>query len=86
MLALMVIGLAALARLIGDRLGVWRQAPMSPLRRLAIGSATLELASLTPVLGWFILLPLCALAGLGAVVMAIFQRKAIAPSTWAPTA
>lgn len=76
LLALTVIGLAVVGRLVGERLAAWRETPTSPLARLVLGSASLELALLMPVLGWFVLLPLASLAGLGAVVLALFQHKA----------
>ena len=77
LLALTAIGLAVVGRLVGERLAAWREAPTSPLTRLVLGSASLELALLLPVVGWFVLLPLASLVGLGAVVLALFQRKTV---------
>jgi len=75
LLALTGAGLAVVGRLVGERLAVWRESPTSPLTRLAAGTVILEMALFVPVVGWFVLLPLASLAGLGAVVLALVQRK-----------
>ena len=81
MLVLTVIGLAVVGRLVGEQLAAWRDTPTSPLMRMVAGMATLELALFVPVVGWFVLLPLTALAGLGAVVIGLLSRqKANRPS------
>lgn len=74
--SLTVVGLAALGRLVGERLTAWRDESTSPLTRLVAGNILLALALFSPFIGWFVLLPLASLAGLGAVVMALFQRQA----------
>jgi hypothetical protein len=77
LLALTTIGLAVVGRLVGDRLADWRDGPTSPLVRTVAGTAVLELALLVPVLGWFVLLPLTCVVGLGAVVMGLIWRSPI---------
>jgi hypothetical protein len=82
LLALTVIGLAVVGHLVGEQLSAWRGTPTSPLIRIVTGVATLELALFVPVVGWFILLPLTAFAGLGAVVIGLrSNRKADAPTS-----
>ena len=82
LLVLTVIGPAAVGRLIGEQLAALRDTPTSPLMRMVAGMATLELALFVPVVGWFVLLPLTALAGLGAVVSGMLSRqKANRPSS-----
>lgn len=74
--SLIVIGLAAVGRLVGERLAAWREKPTSPLARLVAGNVLLILALFAPLIGWFVLLPLTALAALGAVALALLQRPA----------
>jgi hypothetical protein len=85
LLALTTIGLAVVGRLVGDRLADWRDGSTSPLVRIVAGTAVLELAIFVPVIGWFVLLPLTSVAGLGAVVMALIWRSPVAgPSASQP--
>ena len=42
---------------------------------IAGGGAVLTLACFVPFVGWFFLFPLLAIAGLGASVLAVFQRR-----------
>ena len=61
----LAFGLVGMVQLIGVRL-----APAgSPLRRTVLGAVALVLASLTPFVGWFGLLPYVALRGLGGFVV-----------------
>ncbi|RME90041.1 MAG: hypothetical protein D6770_03285 [Anaerolineae bacterium] len=68
--ALTVLGLAALANLLGERMG-YEAAPQSTLR----GSLLLLLAALTPYVGWFIFAPLTLFASLGAAIRAVYPRR-----------
>ncbi len=69
------IGLTGLAALTGDKLSVLRDQPMSPLKRLVWGAIALELASLFPLVGWFILAPALQMISFGAAVLAWWNRK-----------
>lgn len=80
-LAAIALGLAATARIIGERL---RPGSGDPLRQFLAGAGTLALASSAPLVGWFVILPLAALIGFGALLIAVVQRRA-APSA-APAA
>ncbi len=67
----MAVGLAAIAQLLGERL---RPHDPSAVRRLLVGAATLELAALVPLVGWFAVPALAGLLGYGALVIALVQR------------
>ncbi|MGN6561644.1 MAG: hypothetical protein ACTHMU_03195 [Thermomicrobiales bacterium] len=83
-LALIGVGGTALARLLGDRL---RPASHDPLRRLLAGAVALELALLTPVVGWFLLTPIVCCVGGGAVIIALVRRQpTVAPPAAPPPA
>ena len=79
-LAAVALGRAAAARLLGERM---RPATADPLRQMLAGAGTLTLAASTPLVGWFVVLPLAALLGFGALLIAVVQRRA-APATAPP--
>jgi hypothetical protein len=70
----LLLGVSAVAALAGARLAAAR----GPIAQLVIGSASLVLGSLTPLVGWFLFFPYIALLGLGGVVIGLFGR---APAT-----
>jgi hypothetical protein len=72
LLSFVAIGLAAIAQLVGERL---RPQDPSAVRRLLAGAATLELAALVPLVGWFAVPALAGLLGYGALVIALVQRR-----------
>lgn len=72
-----IINLAVVGRLVGEWLAAWRDAPTSSLMRLVAGMAMLELALFVPVVGWSVLLPLTALAGLGVAVIGLRSRQKV---------
>jgi hypothetical protein len=72
LLSFVALGLAAVAQLVGERL--WPDDP-SAVRRLLAGAATLELAALVPLVGWFAVTALAGLLGYGAVVIALVRRR-----------
>jgi hypothetical protein len=72
LLSFVAPGLAAVARLVGERL---RPDDPSAVRRLLVGAATLELAALVPLVGWFAVTALVGLLGYGAVVIALVRRR-----------
>jgi hypothetical protein len=65
------LGLAGMAMIMGERLASER----SEVQQIAAGSVLLILSSLTPFLGWFLLLPYLCFRGVGGLVLGIFQRK-----------
>jgi hypothetical protein len=73
LLAFVAAGLAAAARIVGERL---RPNATDPLRQFLAGAGTLSLASSVPLVGWFVVLPCAALIGFGALLIAIVQRRA----------
>jgi hypothetical protein len=66
-----LIGLAGLASLLGERMVPAR----SPWIQVATGGITATLACLTPIVGWFGFFPFLACAGLGAFVLGWFRRN-----------
>ncbi|KAF0107426.1 MAG: hypothetical protein FD146_1904 [Anaerolineaceae bacterium] len=64
-------GLAALASLLGERIGEAK----SPFRRDLRGGLLLSLAGLTPYIGWYLFTPVVLCMALGASILALFQRK-----------
>jgi hypothetical protein len=64
------LGLPSLAQLLGQRLWPERR----PFTRHAYAAALLILASLTPFVGWFLLLPLLLTCALGLCVMVVVGR------------
>jgi MFS family permease len=67
------LGLAAMALLMGEQI-----VPQRPeIQQIAAGSGLLILSSLTPYLGWFLLLPYLFCRGVGGLFLAIFRRKAL---------
>jgi hypothetical protein len=76
-LSLVMVGLTAIAGLIGERV---RPADTSCLRRLVAGILLLEFAMLTPVVGWFVAPILAGLSGGGAAIMALVWRRGPAPA------
>ena len=71
LLAFIVCGIAAIALGLGQRL----RAEASATRQIVYGIVTLELAALLPLVGWIIVPLASGLTGLGAVILALFQRK-----------
>lgn len=65
------VGLTALARVAGARL----LPTANGFQQVAAGAALLTVASLLPVVGWFILLPYLLFVGLGASIMSLFSGR-----------
>lgn len=72
LLLYIALGLAAVADLLADRLGLHE---LPPLRRRILGALALQLAALTPIVGWVMVPTLAGLTGYGAIVIAIVQRR-----------
>lgn len=69
--AFALLGLAGLARLVGERSGETKSAFRCDLR----GGVILALAGLTPLAGWYLFTPLVLAASLGAAILAILRKK-----------
>lgn len=70
LIAGLLLGMACISALVGERLSPERGA----VSQAVIGAASLVLASLTPFLGWFLFFPYAALVGLGGLVIGLFSR------------
>jgi len=70
LVAAMLLGLTGLALLLGQRL--WPDKP--PVSRHSYAAFLLLLASLAPLVGWFVLLPILLIVALGACVMVLIGR------------
>jgi hypothetical protein len=64
------LGLTGMATVIGERI----TPTQSPWRRTLWGALLLGLSCAVPLLGWFLLLPAAAWAGMGAFIIVIFQK------------
>lgn len=68
-----VIGLSALTKLLGERIGP----EGTPFRQHLRGGTLLALAELTPYIGWFMLAPLAIITGFGAALQAVFRKRPV---------
>jgi len=85
MLVVGAIGFSGLAGLVAQRLTKLEPA-LSPYGALSRGALFCVLATLVPILGWFVVGPLMGFASIGAGIEAIFVRApAVAPSQPANT-
>jgi hypothetical protein len=69
--AFTLIGLVALANLLGTRIG----SEASPFLTIMRGGGLLLLAGLAPYVGWFLFTPLATWAGLGAALSALVRKR-----------
>jgi hypothetical protein len=72
LLSISAIGLAALAKSLGQRIGKTN----SSLNPILIGTILLVMSGLAPILGWYIFAPIALSIGFGANIQVIFQHKA----------
>lgn len=77
LLGLALVGTAGLATHIGARLGAPTDAGRDWVQTVR-GGVVLELSCLVPILGWFVLLPIALVGGLGASVLGM--RRSDAPT------
>ena len=68
------IGIAGMARVCGERLAELDHRDPAPLFKLLSGGAVLTLSFAFPLVGWFILIPLATVIGLGAATLSLFTR------------
>ncbi|MGC8783890.1 MAG: hypothetical protein ACP5RN_05840, partial [Armatimonadota bacterium] len=86
MLVAAAIGFSGIATLVAHRLAALEPA-LTPYSALSRGALFCVLATLVPILGWFVVGPLMTFASIGAGVEALFTRShAVAPSQPANTA
>lgn len=76
---LTLLGLLALADLLGSRIG----GPATQFNNMLRGGGLLLLAALAPYLGWFLFAPLASWTGLGASIQALVLRRKPAPESQA---
>ena len=74
LISLGILGAAGLSRLIGSRLHTPGD-EAQPWRRVLRGGVILAITFLFPFVGWFLVLPLTLISGLGAAVMSMWQRR-----------
>lgn len=74
-LTFLALGASVNALWVGERL---RPDDASPTRQVIAGIVTVELAEMFPFVGWIVVPLLCVSTGLGAVILALFQRKKVA--------
>ncbi|MBI5959738.1 MAG: hypothetical protein HY866_13435 [Chloroflexi bacterium] len=76
-------GLAAVARLVGSRLYSASFQPDQPITEIALGAGIVSLAVAFPLLGWLLVLPFGAVAGVGATLLTRFSRRRSEPARYA---
>jgi len=75
-----LLGAAAVSEYLGGRVLADASSAWSGAGQTAVGWLVWAGASLAPVLGWFVILPFLALAGVGAVIRPLCQRRPAAPA------
>lgn len=68
-------GLAAVARMLGGRLGYLSDREPSIMTEAIVGTFVLSFAIAFPLIGWFVILPLSMAVGVGATIIA--RREAV---------
>jgi hypothetical protein len=77
MLAASVIGGAAFSRILAERIKT-KQRNESEISALIGGALATTVATLLPVIGWFMFLPLVGFIGIGAGALALVSRRRVA--------
>lgn len=72
-----LLGLCASSEGLGRRLSMLSGRDGGRVTQLVGGWAALGLASLVPIVGWFVVLPYAVISGLGATVLGFFHRDEI---------
>ncbi len=80
-----IVGGAALAGMLGDRIAP-KMRTESPMLALVGGALCNSLAMLLPVIGWFVFLPLAGMVSIGAGMLGIFSRREVGAPAPAPHA
>ena len=74
--SLAVLGASGLSRLLGIRLNS-PQDSQQPWKRVYRGSTVLSITFLFPLIGWFLILPLTLLSGLGVALLSLKRSKQV---------
>jgi hypothetical protein len=69
-----ILALASCSEVLGRKLAILSGRDGSRISHLLQGWIALSLASMVPVLGWFIIFPYALVAGLGSLVLGFFSR------------
>lgn len=80
LLSLAILGSAGLASLIGHRLNSPQDA-QQPWKRVYRGGVVLAITFIFPMLGWFLVLPVTLLSGIGAALISLkgSKKQTVAP-------
>ncbi len=73
-LAVAAVGAVGLTSQMAQRLSERSQAGLSPAAAFLRAAVALELAAAFPIIGWFLLIPLCLILCLGAAGLALLRR------------
>ena len=73
-----IFGLASVATILGERVLALRKRESSPFAHTSVGTLLLAVLGALPFLGWFLIAPVAALLGLGAVVLSAKRRISLA--------
>lgn len=78
LISLGILGSAGLSSMIGTRLHTPND-ERQPWRRVLRGGVVLAITFLFPLVGWFLVMPLTLVSGLGAAVISMWQRRSSGP-------
>lgn len=73
-LVAVIFGLATVASIIGERVLALRDRESSPFAQTSVGTLFLAAIGAVPFLGWFLIAPVAALLGLGAVLISAMRK------------
>ncbi|MFQ5873245.1 MAG: hypothetical protein ACE5JL_05535 [Dehalococcoidia bacterium] len=79
-LVVILFGLSTVASVLGERVLGLRNHESSPFAQTVVGTFILAAMGAIPVLGWFLIAPVAALLGLGAVVISTMRRGVSGPT------
>ncbi len=79
LLTWLFIGLAAVARMLGARLGYFAHRESSVMAEVFIGTFVLSFTIVFPFVGWLVILPISMAIGIGATIIA--RRESVYDST-----
>lgn len=73
-LVAVLFGLVPVASTVGERVLALRSRESSPFAQTSVGALFLAIMGSLPFLGWFLIAPVAALLGLGAIVISVARR------------
>ena len=71
-----LFGLSAVVGILGERVLALRNRDSSPFAQTAVGTLLLAVMGALPLLGWFLIAPVAALIGLGALLISTRKKGA----------